>query len=116
MSVLVQSKALQTSLDLVTNNTGVATMSNLDLFLKANSVTDLTYDIETNTNYVLPSGLEINTNRLQSIKGNYITECIDKEMVLQCSEFFTTLDSIWILSTGFWNDNATWKDDQFWKD
>ena len=116
MSVLIQSKPLQTALDLVTNNSGVSSMSNLDLLLKANSLKDWTYDIESGTNYILPDGLEINKNRLQSIKGNFITEAIDKELVLQCSEFFTTLSDIWILSTGYWNDNAVWKDDKFWKD
>lgn len=116
MSVLVNSKPLQTSLDLVTNNTAIASIANLDAFLQANNITDWTFDIDANTNYLLPDGLDTNLNSLQNIKSNPITEAINDDMVLQAQTYFNILDDIWILSTSFWNDTAVWKDSKFWID
>jgi len=116
MSVLVKPLPLQTALDVVTNNTGVASMSNLDLFLQSNGIDNWTENIKSGTNYTLPSTLDVNTNRLQSIKGNVITEAINAQMSEDANFYFLELDSVWILSTGFWNDTAVWKDNKYWID
>jgi hypothetical protein len=114
VSILVKSQPLQTSLDLVTNNTAIASIANLDAFLQANNITDWTFDIEANTNYLLPVGLDTNLNRLQNIKSNPITEAINNDMVLQAQTVFESLNNLWILSDGFWNALRTWKADGIW--
>jgi hypothetical protein len=114
VSVLVKSQPLQTSLDLVTNNTAIASIANLDAFLQANKITDWTFDIDANTNYLFPDGLDTNLNRLQNIKSNPITEAINNDMVLQAQTVFESLNNLWILSDGFWNAKRTWKANGIW--
>jgi hypothetical protein len=115
VSVLITVQPNQTALDIVTNYTGVASVSNLDAFCKANNLTDWTTNLIVGAKYIMPDGLDINTNRLLNIKAVPVAEPITTDEITQGQVFFDTLYNTWVLTNGVWNGNYQWKSNGIWQ-
>jgi hypothetical protein len=115
MSILVTIQPNQTALDVVTNNTGLASVSNLDAFLQANNLTDWTADLIAGAKYILPDGLDIDKNKLKNIQANNVCEAITADEITKAQTFFDTLNDTWVLTGGVWNGNYLWKKTGIWQ-
>jgi hypothetical protein len=115
MPVLVTANAFDNSLDLVTNNSGIASVANLDLFLQANGIEDWTADLVSGAIYSIPDTLETNINRLNEIKANVVCSPFDKKNFDDAEAFFNALNDNWILTGGTWHGQYTWKANGIWQ-
>jgi hypothetical protein len=113
--ILVTAQPLDTSLDLITNNSAVCSVANWDLFLQANNFEDWTKELTAGQLYTIPDDLEVNINNLADIQANPVSLPFTSQNYSDAQTIFTTLNDLWILSDGTWNEINTWKAQGIWK-
>ena len=100
--------------DVVVNATG--TLAGLDAVLDANGFDDWTPDLVAGSQVTIPDAAATDINALQQLQVYKICNTSVNDIAAQIITIFETLNNYWILTTGFWNDDALWIDADFWID
>lgn len=104
----------QSIYDIVLNETG--SLDNLDLVLEANGMSTWTPSLFIGQKISIPNSAVFYPNITRELKKYPVTNTIDGNVDQQITFIFDLLNDNWILSTGFWNDLALWKDTKNWID
>ena len=93
-----------------------------DTFLNENKIADWTPNLSVGQKIKLPTGtlIDQNTTRQLSIypasNGIYDNGAEITKIEDQISSAVGTLPNLWILATGYWNDQGIWIDTSLWID
>jgi len=119
MSSVYTVKQGETLWDVVLNSTGTlgsATVNNLDLILSANNLADWTPQLFAGQQITIPDTVIMDLNALRQLQLYPAVNNLSTGIQNQIIGIFDQLNSLWILTTTYWNDLATWIDTQFWTD
>jgi hypothetical protein len=100
--------------DVVLNSTG--SIVNLDLILTANSFTDWSPKLTAGQILQIPLTVKFDYNTLNQLKVYPAANNLTDNIISKIVTLWNTIANYWILTTGFWNDSATWIDTDFWID
>ena len=100
--------------DVTVNATG--TLAGLDAVLDANGFTDWTPDLVAGSSVIIPNAAVLDLNALRQIQTYKICNTSVNDIATKINTIFEILKNFWILTTGFWNDDALWIDKDFWID
>lgn len=107
-------KAGESISDVVINATG--SLVNLDKVLNANNFTTWTPVLTAGQPVLIPDTVEIDQNALRDALAYPKCNTSVNDVFDQIAQIWQIMSDNWILTTGFWNDIAVWKDNKFWKD
>lgn len=104
----------ETISDVVYNATG--NIKYWNSILSANNFTDWIPDLSIGQVILIPDSITIDQNTVRQLSAypacnNSVPDIIDK-----INNLAQLMSDNWILSTGFWNDNAIWNDSKTWID
>jgi hypothetical protein len=105
--------------DVVINATGTLgspDINNLDLVLEANGFTDWTPVLIAGSAVIIPDGVFMDLNALRQFNTYPSVNNLTDDILNKINVIFGLLEDLWILTTTFWNDVATWKDTKTWTD
>lgn len=100
--------------DVVLNATG--SLANIDAVCVANNFTDWTPDLIPGTVVIIPDGITIDSNSQRQMNSYPAVNNLTAGILNLIDAVFTTINDFWILTTGYWNDQASWKDTKNWND
>jgi hypothetical protein len=100
--------------DVVMNATG--SFSNWDLILSANGFTTWTPDLQAGQAVLIPDNVAVDQNTQRQLSSYPAANNTVNDVFDQIDNLINQLADNWILTTGFWNDNALWIDTKFWID
>lgn len=100
--------------DICLNKTG--TLANLDLILDANGFDTWTPNLAGAQAIIIPDGVTNDNNALHELQAYPVCNNDNSDTAAKIAVIFDVLSNNWILSTGFWNDNAIWIDTKTWID
>jgi hypothetical protein len=98
----------------VLNATG--SLTNWEAILNANNMTDWVPVLTIGQQIIIPDGLALDQNTIRQLKTYPACNNVSNAVYNQINSIFDTLTGVWILTTGFWDDGATWKDTEPWND
>jgi len=75
---------------------------------------DVSNDNDLSISGLFSAGTDLTINNTNLGEDDIKREILDKNLTFN-NNYIPTLD-VWILATGFWNDQGVWKDDEFWID
>jgi hypothetical protein len=107
--------------DVVLNSTG--NLPYWNALLTENSQEDWTPSLSVDQKIFIPSGLTLDQNTTRQLELYPACNMVDSSIGYFDSSIFDQLNilkdavlNLWILKTGFWNDNGKWMDDKNWID
>ena len=100
--------------DVVINATG--TLANLNQVLSDNSFSDWNPDLQAGQEIIISDLVTMDSNALLQLNQYPVCNNVSEGIYAQIESIFEELSNLWILSTGFWNDDAPWNDSKTWID
>ena len=99
--------------DVTLNATG--SLINLDAILTANNFTDWTPTLISGQSIAIPDGVTTDLNVTRQLETYPSVNNITGQIINDINNVFNIIP-LWILLTGYWNDNGLWVDSAFWID
>lgn len=108
-------------LDVVENSTGARIgpngIDNWDVITLANGFDSWTPDLVAGQEVTIPDDqVDIDPNILRQLQTYPVCNNMDENVLDEIATIVAILSDNWILTTGFWNDNALWIDSKTWID
>ena len=100
--------------DVVLNATGA--IANLDAVLTANGFAEWTPVLTVGQVITIPVTVSVDANIQRQLAIYPAVNNVVDDVINKVEAVFQILDDNWILTTGFWNDTALWKDNKTWVD
>lgn len=100
--------------DVILNSTG--SLLNWDAIATANGWTDWTPLLTAGDQIIIPATVNIDPNSLRDAQQYPKCNAIRQGILDQISDLWSIILNNWILTTGFWNDQAVWIDTDVWID
>jgi hypothetical protein len=107
-------KAGETIGDIVLNATG--SFNNWDAILTGNGFSDWVPSLIAGQSVVIPDTVSIDQNTKRQLSSYPASNISVNDVYAQIDNIIDQLNDNWILTTGFWNDNALWIDTKTWID
>lgn len=107
-------KAGDTIGDVVMNATG--SLNNLDAILTANDFTTWTPDLLAGQSILIPDTVVIDQNTKRQLSIYPASNVSVNDVYGQIDGLINQLNDLWILTTGFWQDQNLWIDQKTWID
>ena len=107
-------KAGESIYDAVINATG--TLANLNLVLDANGFEDWTPILVSGQALIIPDTVTNDPNAFRQFEQYPVSNTSVNNIDDQIISIFELINDYWILTTGYWNDLAIWKDEKTWID
>jgi hypothetical protein len=99
--------------DVTLNATG--SLINLDAILTANNFMDWTPTLVSGQSITIPDGVTSDLNVVRQLATYPSVNNITGKIINDINNIFDIIP-LWILLTGYWNDNGLWVDAAFWID
>jgi len=104
----------ETISDVVINSTG--NINNWSLILTENGFSEWVPMLTAGQIIQIPDSVLIDQNTLRDKISYPANNASVNDIYDKINSIFTQLKGFWILTTGFWNDNALWVDSGTWND
>lgn len=104
----------ETITDVVLNSTG--SLLNWDTILTENGTTDWNPDLIPGQTIVIPETVSVDNNTQRELATYPAANNLTEDILTKIEQVFSIIYNNWILSTGFWNDQALWFDTKTWID
>lgn len=116
MSSVYTVKVGQTIRDVIICGTGSLNVGNWDAVLTANGFTDWTPPMNPGQQIIIPDSAALDSNTIADKKGYPSANGQIGGSLAILLTVWAAISSLWILATGFWNDEGIWIDQDFWID